>query len=74
MYHPDLHPDQGKPFTTEELAYLCKFYGYDPLKTLALALGRTEQTITNKVLYLRRAGVFDYYRKKWDLLFEKADI
>lgn len=72
-YHPDFHPNQGKEFSDEELAYLCKFYEVDSLKSLSLALGRIEQTLTNKVVYLRKTGLFDYYKKKWDLLYQRGE-
>jgi hypothetical protein len=71
-YHPEFHPNQGERLNDEELAYLCKFYEVDSLKSLSLALGRTERTLTNKVNYLRKKGLFDYYKKKWDLLYERG--
>ncbi|MED1919789.1 hypothetical protein P4V64_31415, partial [Bacillus thuringiensis] len=66
MYHPDFHPNQGKRFTDDETAYLCKFYGTDSLKSLSLALGRLEKSLEYRIAYLRKAGLFDYYRAKWD--------
>ncbi|RNB94411.1 DNA-entry nuclease [Brevibacillus parabrevis] len=66
LYHPDFHPNQGKPFDDDETAYLCKFYEADSLKSLSLALGRLEKSLEYRVAYLKKAGLFDYYRGKWD--------
>lgn len=66
MYHPDFHPNQGKRFTDDETAYLCKFYETDSLKSLSLALGRLERSLEYRIAYLKKAGLFDYYRVKWD--------
>ncbi|ACK98015.1 hypothetical protein P5808_19035 [Bacillus cereus] len=40
-YHPDYDPNHKKPYTTKELAYICKYYGFGKVKGIALALGRT---------------------------------
>ncbi|WP_255298416.1 DNA-entry nuclease [Brevibacillus dissolubilis] len=61
-YHPEFHPNHGKRFSIEELEYMCKFYEYDSVRTMALALGRTEATIASKVRELRQAGKFEYYK------------
>ncbi|MCZ8514755.1 hypothetical protein O9H85_20465 [Paenibacillus filicis] len=42
-YHPVFHPKHGIPFTDEEMEYLCFFWDYDDARTLAFALGKTEQ-------------------------------
>ena len=64
QYHPDYHPNQGKPYSEEDLIYLCKFWEYDHRQTVAMALGRTEHTLASKVYTLRKAGKFDYYKNK----------
>lgn len=69
-YHPDFHPNQGKRFSTEETAYLCKFYDVDPIKTLSLALGRTEKSLEYRIVYLRKKSLIDYYKAKWDRHFK----
>ncbi|QHW35871.1 DNA-entry nuclease (plasmid) [Paenibacillus rhizovicinus] len=62
LYHPDYHPNQGKPYTTKENAYLCKHYIRGQVKTLALDMGRTEHSIRQHVNELRRLGQFDHYK------------
>lgn len=61
-YHPFYHPNHGKPFTFEELEYLCKFYETDGKESIGMALGRTPATIANKVWQLKKQGKYDYYR------------
>ncbi|MGG3884306.1 DNA-entry nuclease [Brevibacillus panacihumi] len=66
QYHPDFHFNHRKPFTQEELAYLCKFYEVDDSRTMAFALGKTEATIMAKVSDLKKQGLFEYFRMRWD--------
>lgn len=61
-YHPDYHPNHGKPFTTEELEYMCKYFETDGRRMISMALGRTEHTISTKVTSLKRSGLYDYYK------------
>lgn len=72
-FNPDFHPRHGEPWTEEELAYLCRFYESDPTKSLSMALGRLERTIEQKMSYLHKSGLIDYYKKKWDRLFERGE-
>lgn len=69
-YHPDFHPNQGKRFTDEETAYLCRFYETDTLKSLSLALGRLERSLEYKIVNLRKRALIDYYKYKWDRQFK----
>lgn len=71
-YHPDFHFSHRKPFTTEELEYLCKFYEVDDRRTIAFALGKTETVIGSKVASLKKSGLFDYYKKQWDRRLEQT--
>ncbi|MCP8970542.1 DNA-entry nuclease [Ectobacillus ponti] len=66
MYHPDFHPNQGKPWSKEELAYACKFHEYDGFRCVAMALGRTETTVRTKVYKLQKEGMYDTYRDLWE--------
>ncbi|QKE07619.1 DNA-entry nuclease [Bacillus cereus] len=65
-YHPDYHPNHKKPYTTRELAYICKYYGFGKVKGIALALGRTESTIRQLVNTLRKNGMFEKYKTMGD--------
>jgi hypothetical protein len=67
-YHPEFHQNHGKPFSEEDLEYLCKYFEIDPVRTIAFALGRTEHTCASKVTYLKKRGLYDYYKnlnKHW---------
>lgn len=61
-FNPDFHENHGKPFTLEDLEYLCKFWEHDDVRTIAFALGRTEATLFNMVKQLRQRGLFDFYK------------
>jgi Mn-dependent DtxR family transcriptional regulator len=63
-FNPSFHPNQGKHFSDSDLEYLCKYYDYDSPSTIALALGRTEQSVTNKILQLKRLGLYEYYKNQ----------
>ncbi|TKH40310.1 DNA-entry nuclease [Paenibacillus polymyxa] len=62
QYHPDFHPNHHKPFSREELIYLCKYWGVDDRRTMSYALGRTECTLSSKVTNLKKSGKFNYYK------------
>lgn len=67
-YHPDFHENHRKPFSESDLEYMCKYWELDSIKTMSLALGKTETTITQKVTHLRKCGEFEYYKnlnKHW---------
>lgn len=67
-YHPDFHPNHGKPITEEDLEYLCKFWEIDHRRSISFALGRTEHTLQTKVHDIRKQGLFDHYKnlnKNW---------
>jgi hypothetical protein len=61
-YHPEFHPNHGKPFTKSDLEYLCKFWEIDHRRTIAFALGRTEATCASKINRLRKEGLYHYYK------------
>ncbi|MGG3871414.1 DNA-entry nuclease [Brevibacillus laterosporus] len=71
-YHPDFHTNQGKPWSTEELQYLCRFYDHDHGRAIAFALGRTETTLRTKVDLLKRKGMFEYYKHLWNQNFDRG--
>jgi hypothetical protein len=63
LYHPDYHPNKGKPYTEEENEYICKFYHHDDLRTLSFALGKPETGIANQLSKLKKAGKIGYYKR-----------
>ncbi|MEK3955395.1 DNA-entry nuclease [Psychrobacillus sp. FSL K6-1464] len=67
-YHPEYHENHRKPFSEPELEYMCKYWHLDSTKTMSLALGKTETTISQKVNELNKSGLFQYYKnlnKHW---------
>lgn len=62
MFNPTFHFNHGKKFTDEQLEYLCKFYEIDGMKSMAMALGKTEKVIGSKIAQLRRNGKYEYYK------------
>lgn len=62
-YSPEFCENHGKPFTKEELVYLCSMYGSMKKADLAMALGRTHSTIMSKAYALRKNGLFEHYKK-----------
>ena len=56
MYNPNLHPNQGMPWSTEDKEYLSEWLDKIGLEEMSLALGRTETTISEKARVLRQKG------------------
>lgn len=64
-YHPEYHPNQGKPFTPEENAYLCYWYERDSARDLCLALGRSETSLTTRIWQMKNTGDYEHYQNLW---------
>jgi len=62
QYNPELHTNHKKPWTVDELEYLCKFYYIDGPKTISLALGKTEKTISRVIYQLKKDSLYEHYR------------
>jgi len=58
-YNPELHFNQGKLWTSEDLEYLINWYNITGAEEMSLALGRTEMTIADKVFKLRKRGLME---------------
>jgi hypothetical protein len=71
VYNPEFHPNHGKSFTTDDLVYLCKYNDIDGPKLMAMALGKTEGTVANKVGDLRKSGLYQTFKEMPDELWEK---
>lgn len=61
-YHPDFHENQGKPYTKDELMYICSMWDYMDHFDISLAIGKTQASIENKVYILKKQGLFEHYR------------
>ena len=66
IYHPETCSRHYQGYTTRELSYMCYWYGNISSREIALALGRTQKSILNKVERLRRNGQFDAYTQMYD--------
>lgn len=65
LYDKKVHTARYKPWTTDELAYVCANYGVrGAVKLLSLNLGRTSASIHACVKRLKREGRFEYYASK----------
>lgn len=62
-FHPDYHPNNGKPYTAEEYEYICKFSDFDGLRSVSYALGRTEKSIAVRLQMIKRDGKVGYYKR-----------
>lgn len=70
LYNPEYHFNQGKPWTKEELTYLCSMHRnmHGGMKSLSLAIGRTETTCATKIGYLQKQGRYEYYKKLGEMI------
>jgi hypothetical protein len=57
QYHPDYHPNHGKPWKITEQKYLIERYVLDGPEQVSFALGRTIHTVMAKAWELRKRGV-----------------
>lgn len=55
-YHPDYHPNQGKPWTTSEEKYLADYYDKLGPEQVSFDLGRTIHTVMQRACDLRKRG------------------
>ncbi|MBY6877925.1 hypothetical protein EXM98_04165 [Clostridium botulinum] len=62
-YNPEFHENHGKPFTKDDLIYMCSMWDSMQKADIAMALGRTHGTILSKKYYLKKIGLFDYYKR-----------
>ncbi len=65
-YNEAFHFNHGKPFSEEDLIYLCKFWETEDVKSLSLGLGRTEMTLVSKITRLKQDGMYQVYIDKYD--------
>lgn len=60
-YNPNKHLNHGKEYTTKELRYICKNYGYGKVREIADTLGRNENSIRRVAQRLKKTGEFEKY-------------
>lgn len=64
-YNPEFHEKHGQPWSIEELIYLCGMYRRGTGNQVSMALGRTLSTCMSKVYYLRKLGLFESYKSRF---------
>lgn len=67
-YHPEYHHNTNKHWTESDTEYACKFCEIDNLEVLAMALGRTADSVSVKINTLKRQGKYEHYKnlnKHW---------
>lgn len=57
QYDPELHFNQGQRWNEEDTEYLINWYHIIGVEEMSLALGRSEQTVFEKVCKLRKKGI-----------------
>lgn len=62
-YNPEFHENQGKPFTKDDLVYMCSMWDSMKKADIAMALGKTHGAVLSKAYSLRKNGLFNYYKK-----------
>lgn len=65
-YDPEICSRHYQGYTTEELAYMCYWYHQISSREIALALGRTQKSILNRVTRLKESGEFEKYRRIYE--------
>lgn len=53
-YHPEYHPNNGKPWTTTDEKYLIEYYDRIGPEQVGLDLGRTTSTVMTRAYELRK--------------------
>ncbi|MGY6509051.1 hypothetical protein ACXIUH_08785 [Vibrio parahaemolyticus] len=56
-YHPDLHGNQGKPWTTTDQQFLIENYASMGPEQVSFALERTIHTVMTRAYELRKQGL-----------------
>lgn len=64
VYNPEYHDNHKKPWSVQDLIFLCSSYDGMKKRDIALALGRTEMTVFEKAKQLRAEGQFDFFKAK----------
>lgn len=64
--HPFYHPRQGVRMTEEEKEYLCRFFKHDGLKSMSMALGRTEKSVSDAYHRLRAKRKVHFYKLQYE--------
>ncbi|MCF0149682.1 MAG: hypothetical protein HUJ77_14955 [Clostridium sp.] len=72
-YNSELHFNQGQRWSEEEINYLVNWYHITGVEEMSLALGRSEQTIFEKVCKLRKKGLMSKEKSSYNLRLLRLD-
>lgn len=56
-YNAELHPNQGTPWTSDDMQYFVNWLDKIGYEEMSLALGRDERTLRTKAYSLRKKGL-----------------
>lgn len=65
-YDPEICTRHYQGYTTKELSYMCYWYGTISSREIALALGRTQKSVLNKVVRMKKSGQFEEYKRLYE--------
>lgn len=69
-YNPYYHENYNQRMSEEDKAYLCTFYKRGEIKTIALALGKTDKAVYQMYGHLKKRGKIEYYKR----LYEEGEV
>lgn len=72
-YNPELHFNQGQRWSKEDLDYLINWYHIIGAEEMSLALGRSEQSLFEKVCKLRKRGLMPKEKNGYNLRLLRLD-
>lgn len=62
-FNPEYHDNHGKPFSRDDLIYMCCMWDSMKKADIAAALGKTHGAVLTKAYLLRKKRSFNYYRR-----------
>jgi hypothetical protein len=62
-YTPEFCENYKKPYSREDLEYLCAMWDSMDKASIAMALGKTHGSVLEKAYYPRKRDLFDMYKK-----------
>ena len=63
LYSSEYHDSHCTRYSEDDLIYICYFWDKVRRKAeIALSLGRTVNSVTNKVIKLKCEGLFEHYK------------
>lgn len=73
-YHPEYHPNNGKPWTTTDVKYLIEYYEKIGPEQVGLDIGRTIHAVMTRAYELRKKGLMPKGTCKKHRRIERIEI